>query len=82
MPDKPSKVEKKMTDLTGQNSMLLNKMLKRLGASGLIQAGSEESGKQKKDDKSSRAIFQDISRSVITGYSKPGSKSVTGRWTT
>ena len=78
MPDKPSKVEKKMTDLTGQNSMLLNKMLKRLGASGLIQAGSEESGKQKKDDKSSRAIFQDINRSVITGYSKPGSKSVTG----
>ena len=78
MADKPSKAEAKINDLRGQNEVLLRKLLTKLGNSGLFNADTTKSAKEKKDDTSGRAIFQEIQRSVVTGYSKPGSSSVTG----
>ena len=78
MADKPSKAEAKINDLRGQNEVLLRKLLAKLGTVGLLKAGFAENPKNKKDDTAGRAIFQDIQRSVVTGYSKPGSSSVMG----
>ena len=74
MADKPAKVDKKVKDLQGQNATLLSKLLKKLDKN----ASSDRGSAGKKDDKAGRSIFQEIGRSVITGYSKPGSQQVTG----
>ena len=70
----PSKVEKKIQDLQGQNVLLINKLLKVLSndvAPALASGGTSQPRNQ-------RGILDEVKRTVVTGYAKPGSRSTTG----
>lgn len=74
--------DKKINDLQGENSLLLNKLMKQL--KGFVTQQSKGSGggggdsAKKERETQERASFKTVQQSVVTGYSKPGSEQVTG----
>ena len=78
---------KKIEDLQGENTNLLNKLMKELrGFVKKDDASSKGGGKavaaaaagKKKEERQERAAFASTQNTLVKGYSKPGSQSVTG----